>query len=122
MKTMKAYQTVMDFFSATTQEECERHLYKYTDCGAWIEFKENGILLGSIVEGCDFGTSSYFLRYKDNFTSEDIQERLDAIEKEAEAIWEWANTIHDGEEDTWADQGLDAPDVSWEFMHLNPEY
>lgn len=28
-------------------------VYKYTDCGAWIKFDEQGILVGTIVEGDD---------------------------------------------------------------------
>lgn len=31
----------------------EKAIYKGTDCGAWIKFDENGIMVGSIVEGSD---------------------------------------------------------------------
>ncbi len=120
----EAYQTVLDFFSAENEDQCKRHLYKYTDCGAWIAFNEDGIRLGSIVEGCDFGTAIYPLYYADNFTSADIQARINAIEAEATAIWDWANVPRDrlgrrhryGK--TLAEQGCDAPDT--EFPDLNP--
>ena len=123
----EAYQTVLDFFSAENENEAKRNLYKNTACGAWIEFTEQGIQLGSIVEGCDFGTAIYPLNYADNFTSKDIQDRIDAIEKEADATWEWANVLKDitgrrncnGKTD--AERGLDAPDVDFDYRHLNPD-
>ena len=31
----------------------DRALYKGTDCGAWVKFDAEGILVGSIVEGSD---------------------------------------------------------------------
>lgn len=30
-----------------------KHVYKYTDCGAWIAFDSEGIKVGTIVEGSD---------------------------------------------------------------------
>lgn len=121
---MEGQKVVFDFFSCEegwTEKECmewcERAAYKYTDCGAWIEFTETGIVLGSIVEGLDFGTMTYPLSY-DGITSEMIQERIDAVEKEADALWEWGNVVHDGDEETWAEQGIDAPDVGFEYRHL----
>jgi hypothetical protein len=113
--------TVLEFLSAETTEEAHRALYKSTDCGAWIKFHEWGIELGSIVEGANFGTAVYPLRYADGFTSADIQARIDAIEAEADAIWKWANEGPEGSDETWADTGLDAPDVDREYLQLNPE-
>lgn len=85
----------------------ERDVYKYTDCGAWIAFEEDGILLGSIVEGSDVGCESHFLAWR-KVTQKAITERLDAIETEADAIWQWANEDReDGQTD--ADAGLDFP-------------
>ena len=120
----EAYQTVLDFFSAENESECERRIYKYTSCGAWIEFTESGIVIGSIVEGCDFGTATYPLHYANKFTSADIQARIDAVEEEADAIWIWANVLRDkngrrhinGKTD--ADRGVDAPDISYGFHHF----
>lgn len=118
----EAYQTVLDFFSAENEEQCERRIYKYTECGAWIEFNESGIVIGSIVEGCDFGTSTYPLYYADNFTAKDIQDRIDAVEAEADAIWNWCNVGIDKlgrrnprSNKTAADWGLDCPDVDNAF-------
>jgi len=120
----EAYQTVLDFFSAENEEQCKHRIYKHTRCGAWIEFKESGIVIGSIVEGCDFGTATYPLHYSKKFTSADIQARIDAVEKEASAVWEWSNVLRDkngrrhrnGKSD--AVNGHEAPDVSYEFHHF----
>ena len=43
--------------------QVKRNTYKYTDCGAWIDEDENGITVGSIVEGADYGTSTHVLIY-----------------------------------------------------------
>lgn len=63
-----------------------RRLYKDTECGAWIEFEDDGIRIGSIVEGCDFGTAIYPLKYP--FEEDAFDERIKAIEAEADALWE----------------------------------
>ena len=117
-------QTVLDFFSADDEAQAQRHIYKFTSCGAWISFKDWGVIIGSIVEGCDFGTMSYPLRYADNFTDSDIQARTNAVEKEADAIWEWANILKDvngrrhcnGKTD--AERGMDCPDVNVDFQQF----
>lgn len=87
----ESYQIVLDFFGAKDEEQAKHFAYKYTDCGISLNFCDYGVRLGSIVEGCDFGTAIYVLRYEDNFTEKDIQKRIDAIEHEAVEIWKWAN-------------------------------
>lgn len=107
------HQLVLDWFAAETEAQCRRRLYKATDCGAWVEFGEDGITLGSIVEGCDFGTNVYLLRWGNGFKAEDIQARIDEIEREAEALWKWCNEPMDAEDpegQTAMDAGCDAPD------------
>jgi hypothetical protein len=100
------------------EELIKRCVYKYTDCGAWIEFDEHGIRLGSIVEGSDVDCQSYHLTWR-KVTADAISERLDAIEKEADAIWTWANEARDDDGMTDAEAGCDCPDVSWDYRHLN---
>ncbi len=92
------------------RQEAERIIYKGTECGAWIKFDNGSILVGSIVEGADIGTATYRLAYP--FTQADYAARIDAVEKEADALWKWAN-----EQDCEGD----APDVDRDFQHLNPE-
>jgi len=118
----ESYQVVLDFFEAENEELAIKSAYKNTDAGIWLEFCEYGIRLGSIVEGCDFGTAIYVLRYKDDFTKEDIQKRIDAIQHEADGIWKWANQPCDKKgrprangSTTQADLGMDAPDTSYDY-------
>lgn len=114
---MTTKQTVLDFFQADSEEQAKHYIYKYTDCGAWLEFHDWGIVIGSIVEGCDFGTATYPLRYANNFTGADIQARIDAVEREADALWHWCNTeTYEGM--TNAEQGIDAPDIDFEYRHF----
>lgn len=35
------------------EQRIDRAVYKGTDCGAWVKFDEQGIVVGSIVEGSD---------------------------------------------------------------------
>lgn len=60
-------------------------LYKFTDCGANITFKEDGVVVGSIVEGSDAETQYYTLTYP--FTKETWHATLDKIEEEADEIF-----------------------------------
>lgn len=98
---------VLDFFSAKTEEQAKRNLYKYTDCGAFIEFEKDGIVIGSIVEGSDEGTTTFKLKYKD-ISEDKLEDIIARIESEASLIWDWAN-----EEDetglTDAEKGFDWP-------------
>lgn len=98
---------VLEYFSAQNEEQAKRYLYKYTDCGAWIEFQEDGIALGSIVEGSESGTTTFKIKYQD-FNADKIEEVIKKIENEASIIWDWANKIgQDGLTD--ADRCLDFP-------------
>jgi hypothetical protein len=109
MKIINNQRAVLDMLSAKDEAQARRHVYKYTDCGAWIKFEPNGVMLGSIVEGCYFGCCAYRLAYP--FTEDDFDARIKAIEKEADALWKWANEQNcEG----------DAPDVFMEFLHFMP--
>jgi hypothetical protein len=71
-------------------------IYKYTDCGAWIEIFPDRVRLGSIVEGSDFDTATYTLSFP--FTIQEFNETIIAIEEEANFLWCEAN--EDCEEET----------------------
>jgi hypothetical protein len=102
------HKKVLEFFSAENEKQCERNLYKFTSCGAWIEFHDWGIKLGSIVEGSDDGTDVFNLKYGKGFSKKLIQKTIDKIEEQAEAIWDWANEVReDGKTDE--ENGLDFP-------------
>jgi hypothetical protein len=73
----------------------EQIVYKHTACGAWLKFFAGGVRFGSLVEGCEFGTVIYKLEYP--FTHLDFYGLLEEVEKEAEALWKWANEGLGGE-------------------------
>jgi hypothetical protein len=78
----------------TTADMLFRDIYKYTECGAWIEVIDGGIKLGSIVEGSDAETQTHTLMYPFNMT--DFDETIEFIENEADKLWHEAND-EDGE-------------------------
>jgi len=84
----------------------KRGVYKYTDCGAWVEFKEDGIELGSIVEGSDHGAETIELTWEE--VPEKFAPSLQTIEGQCDLIWKWANVVRkDGKTDM--ELGLDWP-------------
>ena len=70
-------------------DQVKRNTYKYTDCGAWIEEDKNGITVGSIVEGADYGTTTHVLMYP--FMIQEFWDALNEVETEAKEIWEEVN-------------------------------
>ena len=70
-------------------DQVKRNTYKYTDCGAWIEEDKNGITVGSIVEGADYGTTTHVLMYP--FMIQEFWDALNEVEMEAKQIWEEVN-------------------------------
>lgn len=73
----------------TPIEGIKRTIYKFTNCGAWIKFCDDGIKLGSIVEGSDFETQTYKLTYP--FLMNKFWNILQKIEEEASILWDEAN-------------------------------
>ena len=79
---------ILKYLSSESQDQAKRHIYKATECGASIHFRDNGITIGSIVEGADCDTTYHELDYP--FLVKDFSEAVDEVEAEAEAIWiEW---------------------------------
>lgn len=66
----------------------QRILYKGTDCGAWINEDEKGIILGTIVEGSE-AELHYHLPYP--VTRKDFFAQVEEMEAEASALWSEAN-------------------------------
>jgi hypothetical protein len=98
------YEKVCSTSNNVSDEEMERKIksrvYKGTECGAWVNFvkgynneKADGVTVGSIVEGVDDVTNTYFLSYP--FEVKDFWDRLGDVEREAEEIW---NETHGCEE------------------------
>ena len=75
-------------YLCTTVSSLKRDVYKYTDCGAWIDWDDDRITIGSIVEGSDAEFSKTFLfpvniAYIDNWFEE--------LEKLTDEAWHEAN-------------------------------
>lgn len=77
-------------------DSLKRSIYKYTDCGAWIDWDDNRVTIGSIVEGSDAEFSKTFL-----FPVEvsRIDNWFDELEKLTDEAWHEANDEQVGYED-----------------------
>jgi hypothetical protein len=60
--------------------------FKYTSCGAYVQFESDGVVVGSIVEGVEGSTPPIRLRWP--FTVEQYTAALDKTEKCAQEIWD----------------------------------
>ncbi len=72
-----------------------------------MQFNEDGVRRGSIVEGSDLGADSIDLTWKEipvKFTSS-----LQVIEDQCDLIWQWANEPRDADGKTDMEIGLDWP-------------
>ena len=69
-------------------DSLKRSIYKYTDCGAWIDWDDNRVTIGSIVEGSDAEFSKTFL-----FPVEvsRIDNWFDELERLTDEAWYEAN-------------------------------
>lgn len=77
----------------TTPEYLERSVYKYTACGAWINWDENEIRIGSIVEGSDKEFSCDPLVFP--FDSKEYDKQMEWLEYETDREWHFANPEYD---------------------------
>lgn len=77
------------------EDELERALYKYTECGAWTKWDDNKVSIGSIVEGSDaeFSRDLYF-----PFESETYDAWIDELEDLTDEAWHEANGFEELEE------------------------
>ena len=86
--------------TARAQAAIEKAIYKGTDCGAWIGYEDDGVKLGSIVEGVEETTETHFLAYP--FEASDFWNALERIEEEAGEIWDNTHGCeHCGDIDPW---------------------
>jgi len=72
-----------------TEAAISKAVYKGTHCGAWIDFFDGGVRVGSIVEGADFGTKVYTVKFP--CEEDDIHIALQLVEDEAADIWAVVN-------------------------------
>ena len=74
-------------------QDVTRNTYKYTSCGAFCVEEEDGVLVGSIVEGVDYGTENHKLTYP--FKLSVFWEALGKVEDEARQIWKETHGCRD---------------------------
>ena len=69
-------------------EHLKRDVYKYTDCGAWIDWTDRTVTIGSIVEGSDaeFSNTFEFPVYLS-----EINGWFDELERLTDEAWHEAN-------------------------------
>lgn len=79
---------------STKTEHLKHDVYKYTDCGAWIEWDNKKVSIGSIVEGSD-AEYSYELAFP--FDSDDYDDTLEELEEMVMIEWHIANCTAKGD-------------------------
>jgi hypothetical protein len=76
-------------------EQLNHYVYKYTDCGAWVAWNDNGVTIGSIVEGSDAEFSESFLFPVESDT---LDAWINELEQLCEEAWIEANGDEDDED------------------------
>lgn len=79
-------------------ERASRRVYKGTDCGAWLRLNDEGLHVGSIVEGVERTTAVHTLTWREYEKFEGdcsadalavwLWTKLDEVEAEAKVIWD----------------------------------
>lgn len=126
MRAHKKIRNIADFAAAlglmqTDRTRTDRALlelishwvYKYTDCGAWVDARDvggqPGIGIGSIVEGVDQTTDTQTLAFP--FTEKQLWDALQHVEEQAEEIWM----------DTHGCEACGEEDPETGYRHVNPD-
>jgi hypothetical protein len=78
----------LDAFDCDARKEMGQMIYGETECGAWIEFDDNGFSIGSIVEGSDAEFSETFTY---PFQSDTFFDYVDTLERQVEEAFREAN-------------------------------
>ena len=95
-KTINKIEDLAEYLG-TSVNSLKHDVYKYTECGAWIKWNNEGIIFGSIVEGSDaeFSDSLQF-----PFSADDYESAMEYLEQIVNEAWLEANDdIYESEED-----------------------
>jgi len=80
---------LLDYYHVNSLQEAQTALkyvvYKYTDCGAWVAFEMDQVLIGSIVEGVDECTPTVTLPWP--ITVDQWETAIEQVETWAREIW-----------------------------------
>jgi len=83
----KQVNSIEDFAEGLCEVDAlPKAIYKGTDCGAWIQWDDKGIDVGSIVEGSDVDCTPIRLDFPTTVAA--VWAALTAIDEEAAEIWE----------------------------------
>ena len=82
-------QELIEEIGADSESIAKKAIYKGTDCGAWIKFEDDGITVGSIVEGSDAEITKPKLEFP--FEARQFWDLLEEVNYEACEAWEEAN-------------------------------
>jgi len=85
---------VEDIIGEEDFERFQKAIYKGTSCGASCQKIDNGVRIGSIVEGVDGdGTQYYDLTFP--FDTKDFWDRMSDVEREAEELFNEQQAIEE---------------------------
>ena len=76
-------------------EQLKHAIYKYTDCGAWIDWDDTSVTIGSIVEGSD---AEFLETFSFPVSKDDLDSWCEELERLTSEAWEAANCEDDFEE------------------------
>ena len=95
METRHLINNINDYAKSlgTSVSSLKHDIYKYTDCGAWIDWNDESMTIGSIVEGSDAEFSKTF---KFPVSMDEVDEWYEELEQLTEEAWHEAN---DGDEE-----------------------
>jgi|DEB0MinimDraft_10_1074344.scaffolds.fasta_scaffold02325_5 hypothetical protein len=94
---IKNNQELLDEIGVDTVAQAEKAIYKGTDCGAWIQCEEDGVTVGSIVEGSDAEVTRDKLEYP--IEVKEFWDCVEDVNSEACELWEEANYEYNLEEE-----------------------
>ena len=92
---IKDIEDLCEYFGSDVRH-IERDIYKCTACGAWIEWDNYTVTIGSIVEGSEAEFSKTF-RFQ--FSSADLDSWLDELDELTDEAWHEANDYEEEEDE-----------------------
>lgn len=93
--TIRCIEDLAKFYGTTTNR-LEHDVYKYTDCGAWIKWDKEKVLIGAIVEGSDAEFTCDPLYFP--FETKNLDDQLEWLENVTNDAWNYANAEINPEE------------------------
>lgn len=100
---IKNSQDLYDLYEAENERQFARWVYKDTECGASVEFRDNQVRLTAIVEGSDAEFASEWLTYP--FSLRDWHQAIEGIESLVEVALQEAEGFCTQTEDCLYSEG-----------------